>query len=64
MNKATLYRTAQGWMMRHSGPWAAEVRALFGMDTLPTPFTAQAGAATVLAEIQRLNPEAFIKVTP
>jgi hypothetical protein len=55
----TLYRTSQGWMSRTTEP---EVRELFGTDTLPTAFTAQAAPATVLARIQALNPDCHVEL--
>jgi hypothetical protein len=55
-----LYRTPQGWMSRTDNPQVAE---LFGTDTLPTAFTADAPADDVLAAIQKLNPDAYVLVS-
>lgn len=49
----TLSRTDKGWMAYYHGD--AEMLTLFGTDILPTAFTAQADAETVLAAIQHLN---------
>jgi hypothetical protein len=57
--KIRLYRTPQGWMMQTSDP---QVRELFGTDTLPTAFTAQALAGDVYYAIQQLNPTAAVDV--
>ncbi len=45
-----------GWMVQSRGPIAVGVKALFGTDTLPTPFTLSKPRAEVVAEIKRLNP--------
>lgn len=38
----------------------ADVIAVFGTDTIPTPFTDQTPLAVVLAEIKALNPESHV----
>ena len=56
----TIYRTADGYMSRYSGHEEAEVRRLFGTDTIPTAFTARADASHVRASIAKLNPECHV----
>lgn len=57
MNTITLFKTVRGWMARFS---EAEIKELFGTDTLPTPFTAAASPAVVMAEVRRLNPRCVV----
>ena len=57
MTTIELYVTAQGWMARSNDP---QTRELFGTDTIPTAFTCNAHGSKVLAEIQKLNPEAIV----
>ena len=56
-------------MILHRGPDAwlvttddAEVRELFSTSTLPTGYTRHAPAYRVLTEIQRLNPDAVVRL--
>jgi hypothetical protein len=60
MDQLTLIRGANCWLLKFEGPHAQEVIDLFGTDTLPTPFTELADAATVQAEIKRLNAGAHV----
>lgn len=53
MHTITLYRAAGAWLARHSDPLIAE---LFGSDTIPTAYTAEAEAGSVYSEIARRNP--------
>jgi len=62
MKTITLSRRAQGWMATFKND--AEVLALFGTDTLPTSYTTEAETNEVVSAIQRLNPDAIIKVSP
>lgn len=55
-----LRHTPDGWVACWQGPHAYEVMQLFGTNTLPTGFTAGAGAAMVLQEITRLNPDVTV----
>ena len=55
-----LYRTEAGWMARFEGPHSVVMRAGFNTDTLPTAFTAQVEAGTVLQAIAQLNPDALV----
>lgn len=57
MNTIILIYTPRGWLAQHSGPHAFEVVDLFGTDTIPTAFTAQAPSEVVAAEIRKLNPD-------
>ena len=52
--RITLTRTEKGWMVTFHAD--AEVMELFGTDTLPTSYTAEAPALTVLNAIRALNP--------
>ena len=53
----TLFKTIEGWMARDDDPRTV---ALFGTDTLPTAFTAEARPETVRAAIARRNPDATV----
>lgn len=57
-----LLKQPDGWMAIHCGPLGAEVMELFGTNTLPTAFTAQADELTVLQAIQHLNPGVTVTV--
>ena len=52
--RITLHRGLQFWMVTFHAD--AEVMELFGTDTLPTSYTAEAPALTVLNAIRALNP--------
>lgn len=60
MKKITLRKTNTGWMATFHGD--AEMLELFGTDTIPTAFTAQAPAGMVLKEIAALNPGYEIEI--
>jgi len=51
-----LYRDGEMWMARSIGPHAAEVRRLFGTDTLPTAYRAAFDGERVRAAIAERNP--------
>ena len=61
-----LYRQTERLGTVHANCWVAQfvndpdIISLFGTDTLPTAFTAQADPITVLREIQRLNPRHLV----
>ena len=55
-DQVVVYAGRDAWMVQSRGPIAVGVRALFGTDTLPTPFTLSKPRAEVVAEIKRLNP--------
>lgn len=57
METITLFRTAQGWMSKHSDP---QVRELFGTDTIPTAFTEKADS--LFLTTQRLNPWCDVRI--
>jgi len=59
MRQVTLFLMRSGWMMRDTDP---EVKRLFGTDTLPTAFTPRADPAVVLSAIQKLNPDAEVRM--
>lgn len=60
MNRIELFKTNQGWMADFQGPQAEEIRRLFGTSVIPTPFTAQAESANVMANIQSKNPDCIV----
>ena len=55
----TLFKQNGSWMARNTNP---QVLALFGTDTLPTPFTSAMPAWHVQKEIARLNPESVVEL--
>lgn len=50
------------WCAQYSGPHAPIIRRLFHSDTLPTTCTDSVPAEQVRAMIQRLNPDAVVRV--
>ena len=60
--KITLTRTSTGWSAKFEGEAARTVRAAFGVDTIPTAFTAQAPAAKVQKEIRFMWPKCYVTV--
>jgi len=56
--RITLTRTGNGWMATFHGD--AEIKELFGTETIPTSYTANAPALTVLNAIRTLNPEYLV----
>ena len=46
--------TSTGWIAEFVGD--TEIQQLFGTTQIPTPFTRNASAATVLARMKELNP--------
>ena len=57
-NRITLFRTKAGWQAKHTDP---AVKELFGADTIPTAFTAQAVKSIVVKEIKAWNPGAIVE---
>ena len=53
----TLYREAGLWLARSDS-----YRAIFGTDSVPTPYRDTAGAAWVLSTIRELNPGVTVTV--
>jgi hypothetical protein len=51
-----------GWNAEYFGPHRAEIEDLFGSNTIPTAFMAQASWRPVQAEIERLNPGVAVRV--
>ena len=49
-----LINSKSGWLARFEND--AEIMALFGTDTIPTPFTEQASPMMVKREIEVRNP--------
>jgi hypothetical protein len=62
VSKITLRRTADCWVAKFGGPDAAAVIALFGTDDIPTPYSPLATAQDVKAAIQKLNPDAEVRL--
>ncbi len=63
MGRITLYRNAQGWHAdMSSATGAADTRAAFGTDQLPTAYTARAPWRTVQDAIAKLNPADEVQV--
>ena len=60
METIELYRKDGAWVAKHSNP---QIPELFGTDTIPTSFTAQASYRTVVDTIQRLNPDCEVSAT-
>jgi hypothetical protein len=60
LENITLFRTASVWMAKTD---SAEVLSIFGTDTIPTAYMANADAAFVMAEIRRLNPSANVSLS-
>lgn len=52
----TLTKVPTGFIATYQGEGAKEIVELFGVDSIPTGFTAQANPAEVLSKIQALNP--------
>ena len=49
-----------GWMARFVGD--PEVVALFGTDTIPTPFLEGYDPALILDSIERMNPDCAVSI--
>lgn len=58
----TLIRTSTGWSAKFSGDAAVEVRRAFGVDTIPTAFTAEAPAKQVEQELRAMWPKCVVTV--
>ena len=63
-NAIALYISGGQWHAQHLGPYAREVRELFGTTVLPTPFSHICPAEDVLEEIQALNPRTVVYLMP
>ena len=50
----------RGWMARFRGPHAEDVIAVFGVDTLPTPFLCEVPYSRVVETVAQLNPDAQV----
>lgn len=60
-NEILIHLGEQGWLATFTGPHASEVAELFGDCTLPTPFTASAPLAAVIAEVSKKNPGTVVR---
>ncbi len=58
----TLFCGADAWLARWTGEGAAEVKRLFGTDTLPTAYRPEANASTVLCAIAAKNPDCDVRL--
>lgn len=53
---------ARCYLLRYlSGPKRARILDLFGVDTLPLPWTSATPPADVLADVRRRNPNATVE---
>ena len=57
MKTIKLIHSETGWLARFDDH---EIVAIFGTDTIPTPFTEKAPPMMVKAEIEKRNPEYFV----
>lgn len=55
-NRIQIVKTNTGYNAKYIGPHAAEIKALFGTDSIPTPFTPNAIALDVVKEVAKRNP--------
>jgi hypothetical protein len=62
MNKIILSRKGIGWFAQYVGPHAAEIRRLYGSDTIATPWLFNASAKFVREDITRHNPNVTVEV--
>ena len=61
-NTITIRKEQCGYVAKYEGDAAGEIIRLFGADTIPTAFTAQAEPSKVMAEIRRLNPGSVVRM--
>lgn len=59
-NAIQIIESPAGWSAKFTGPHAVEVSKLFGTNVIPTAFGSAAPRSVVLAEVQKLNPNAFV----
>jgi hypothetical protein len=62
--KITLFRSDNCWAARYSGSGSERILEAFETDTLPTAFTDDAPAETVLAIMSALNPHDVVVLGP
>jgi hypothetical protein len=60
MNVITLVLIDGVWHAVYSGPHAAQVKALFHTDTIPTPFTRAASLEFVARKLEEKNPGCLV----
>ena len=58
----TLIRTSTGWCAKFSGEAEAEIRRLFGTDTIPTAYGAEAPVKKVQDQIRYMWPKCVVTV--
>lgn len=61
-NRITLRLIDNTWHAVFSGPHSADIRRVFGTDTIPTPFDWRLLAGEVRPVIERLNPGVAVEV--
>lgn len=54
-NAIIIKRGSSCWNARYVGPHAAEIRKLFGTDTLPTPYRLEMPVDEVVSLVQQRN---------
>lgn len=59
-NAIQIIEGSAGWMAKFTGPHSAEVFKLFRTCVIPTAFGSSAPRSVVLAEVQKLNPNALV----
>ncbi len=62
MKRITVWSDGQNWQATFHDD--AEVKRLFGTDTIPTPYTAKTEGGTVRAEVQERNPDCVVVLAP
>lgn len=60
-NEILVHLGEHGWLATFRGPLAAEIADLFGVETIPTAFTARAPLAAVIADLSARNPECRVR---
>ena len=60
-NSIILSLGRDSWLATFTGPHTANIVELFGVDTIPLPYTEQADADYVRSEIQASNPDVFVR---
>lgn len=58
----TIWKEPTGYVVNFGGRMAYEVTSLFGTNTIPTGFTAQADENEVLAAIKECNPDCDVRL--
>ena len=56
-NRIVVSRGPEGWLATFEGPHAREIEKLWGVTTLPTPYTSLAAGADVRRALRARNPD-------